>query len=343
MGCGTVADYGHVPAILETDGLRLHALYDPCAGAAERMRKKYGVGEAHTDLEAFFASGIEAVSITSPAPCHKDNVLAAARHRLPVLCEKPLAMDRAEAERMIAAMKAAGVSLYTAFDYRFSPVALKIRDLLASGAVGRTRVLRLIYNWNCHGKYALDEAGNRTIQKRREGRMLEGGPLFDCGAHQIDLAGFWLGSDVVRFSAHGAWVDEYEAPDHAWLHMDHADGVHTVVEMSYSYHHTSKNKRSEFVYEIIGTQGVIRYDRERKTFYLENEAGLQEFDFQGVKNFSGMYAEWAKALVSGRSELLASAEQGMRVIEIARAAVTAMIKDRPSTPASATPRGHGAV
>jgi len=38
----------------------------------------------------------------------------------------------------------------------------------------------------------------------------------------------------VRFSGHGAWVDDYEAPDHVWLHMDHASGAHTTVEVSYS-------------------------------------------------------------------------------------------------------------
>ena len=77
---------------------------------------------------------------------------------------------------------------------------------------------------------------------------------------------FWGSFDlaVTRFSGHGAWVDEYQAPDHMWLHMDHANGAHTMVEMSYSYHHTSKKALSEFVYELIGTEGVI-------------EVGVQEF------------------------------------------------------------------
>ena len=320
MGCGTVADYGHIPAILETPGLTLHALYDPNPDALLRMKNKHKIARAFSNLDDFFSSGIEAVSITSPAPCHHTNVIDAARMNLPVICEKPLATSAAEASEMIDAMKKSGCSLFNAFCYRFSPVALTIKSLVAEKAIGETRSLRLIYNWHLHGKYTRDSEGNLTRQKRRENRMLEGGPMLDCGTHQIDLAMFWMNSNIMRFSGHGAWVDDYDAPDHMWLHMDHACGAHTVVEISYSYHHTAKNKRSDFIYELIGTQGVIRYDRELRTFWMENETGRHDLPFHPEKSFSGMYREWARALETGTSELLTRAEDGMQVIEIARKA-----------------------
>jgi predicted dehydrogenase len=152
--------------------------------------------------------------------------------------------------------------------------------------------------------------------------------MVDCGTHQIDLALFWLDSPVVRFASHGAWVDEYEAPDHIWLHMDHANGAHTMVEMSYSYHHTSRNTRSEFVYELIGTEGVIRYDRSARRFTMENLSGSHEFEYHPEKSFAGMYAEWARALETGESDLLTSAQDGMRVVEIARQATDAAMEHR---------------
>lgn len=331
MGCGAVADYGHVPAILQTPGLLLHAIFDPNLKAVQSMQDRFKVLHAFTDSTAFFESGIEAVSITSPAPCHKANVLDAARHRLPVLCEKPLAMNSGEAGEMIEAMERAGVPLHAGFCYRFSPSSLKIRELVRSGAIGEVRSLRLIYNWNCHGKFVRDAAGNLSIQQRREGRMLEGGPVIDCGTHQIDLATFWLDSPVVHFAGHGAWVDDYEAPDHMWLHMDHANGAHTVVEISYSYHHTSANVHSEFVYELIGRDGVIRYDRATESLRMENRNGLQEFEFHPEKSFEGMYSEWATALQSGRSDLLTSAVDGTRVVEIATAATAEAIRNRRPT------------
>ena len=325
IGCGAVADYGHIPAIQDSEELELVSILDPCKETLACIREKYDIPQAFSKPDGFFASGLDAVSITSPAPCHKTNVLDAARHGLHVLCEKPLAMNGDEAKEMIVAVNEAGVTLYTAFCYRFSPVALKIRQLVRDRAVGDLRSLRLIYNWGMHGKYARAEDGKRYIQKRREGRMLEGGPMIDCGTHQIDLARFWTDSEVVDFSAHGAWVDEYEAPDHIWLHMDHANGTHTMVEISYSYHHTAKRPKSEFVYELIGTEGVIRYDRSAGTFLMENTSGTTEFEFHHEKSFPGLYAEWAKALDTGQSEILPSGEDGMKAVDIARNATEAVI------------------
>ena len=328
MGCGAVAGYGHLPAIAQTDGLTLHAIFDPNEESLRRAQDKYQIKNAFLNKNEFFECDLDAITITSPAPCHKQNVMNAAKHRLPVMCEKPLAMNAGEAIEMIAAMKAADVSLYTGFCYRFSPSALKIRDLVRNNAIGDIRSLRLVYNWDLHGKYVTDQDGNKTIQKRREGRMLEGGPMVDCGTHQIDLAHFWLNSEVDNFSAHGAWVDEYEAPDHVWLHMDHANGAHTMVEMSYSYHHTAKNPQKEFVYELIGSEGVIRYDAMAKSFIMENVNGHHDLGFHDVKSFDGMYAEWAKALQTGRSDLLTKAEDGMRVVDIARQATHQAIAKR---------------
>jgi len=328
IGCGMVAMYGHLPAIVNADGLEPFAVLDPNPDSLAAAQKQFNVPHAFTEPEAFFRSGIEAVSITSPAPVHLQNALDAARHGLPILCEKPLAMNPAEAAVMITAAKQAGVSLYTAFCYRFSPVSLKIRELVATKAIGDVRSLRLIYNWDCHGKYVTDDNGQRVIYARREGRMIEGGPMVDCGTHQIDLATFWLDSPVTKFTAHGAWLEAYEAPDHMWLHLDHASGAHTVVEISYSYCHTSKNRRSEFVYELIGTEGLIRYDRDRKTFEMENTTGRQVFEFYGEKGFTGMYEEWSRALTTGSSAFLPSAAAGQRVTEIARAATDQAIANR---------------
>jgi len=328
MGCGAVADYGHIPAILATEGLKLYAVFDPDPVRAGAMRDKFGAERAFTDAEAFFSSGIEAVSVTSPAPFHKANVLLAAAHKLPVLCEKPLAMDVVEARGMIAAMKAAGAPLHTAFCYRYSPSALKIRELVRAGAIGKVGALRLIYNWGLHGKYETLPDGARVLNRRREGRMAEGGPLVDCGTHQIDLANFWLGSPVKAFSGHGAWIDGYEAPEHIWLHMDHDCGAHTVVEVGYAYCHNTKNHCSEFIYELVGTDGIIRYHREAGQFFLENAAGKQDFEYHHEKSFAGMYQEWSRFLNTGVGELLVDGEQGLRVVEIAREVTDRLIKRR---------------
>ena len=127
MGCGVVADYGHIPAILDTEGLDLVALYDPNPERLSFVAAKFGNLPAFTDVEAFFSAGLDAVLVCSPAGAHLTNVLDAARHGVNVLCEKPLALNDEEAEQAILAMERAGKMLFTGFVYRFSPVALQNR------------------------------------------------------------------------------------------------------------------------------------------------------------------------------------------------------------------------
>src|SRR5690606_207342 len=134
--------------------------------------------------------------------------------------------------------------------------------LIDQGAIGVLRSLRLIYIWNNHGRFQMDESGERVLNARREGRFDEGGVMVDCGVHQIDLARWWTGSEVLRQRSSGAWVEDHPVPDHQYLHLDHESGAHTFVEISYSYCATAKEPIHHFAYHLIGTEGVIRYERE---------------------------------------------------------------------------------
>lgn len=129
-------------------------------------------------------------------------------------------------------------------------------------------------------------------------------------------------------AGHGAWADTYEAPDHVWVHLDHANGAHTMVEISYSYYHTAQKRRHEFVYELIGARGVIRYDRNAESFTLDNDEGSQRFTFHHEKDFAGMYAEWAAVLHGAPSGTLPTAAEGQRVIEIAHEATAQAKRER---------------
>lgn len=321
MGCGIVATFRHIPAIMQTEGLELGAVFDPNPAKLVKIQQKfnYPAEKCFTDVDAFMQSGIDIASITSPAPYHVENCLAAAKYGKHVICEKPLALTEEEAQVMVDAMEKAGLHLFVGLVCRFSPVAKKIREIIDAGTIGSIRSLRLIFNWNCHGKYRNDDdTGEYGINRRREGRMFEGGPMVDCGTHQIDLARWWLNSEVVNFSGFGAWVEDYDAPDHTWLHMDHANGAHTMIEISFSYCHTASEPRSEFVYELIGTAGVIRYDRSEQSLVVHGKEQKLEFPHDNDLGFNGMYAELVPALRTGKSILLATAQDGLIATRISR-------------------------
>jgi len=329
IGCGNVAYWAHAPAIKQISDFNLKAVYDPDLSQAQKIGQDFGVEHIFDDIDDFYACGLDAVAIASSAPAHKQNVLDAARYGKPALCEKPLALTNTDAEIMIEAMHAAEVPLYTAFCYRFSPSAMRIRELVRNHTIGEVRVLRLIYNWHLHGRYEMDDEGRMILNQMRVGRMLEGGPMIDCGTHQIDLAQWWLDSEVVRYTASGAWVEDYEAPDHIFLHMDHAGGQHTMVEISFSYGAHVKDPSPLFAYELIGTDGMIRYDRSFRSFEIRTPHATWHEEFHDEKNFTAMYAAFAHGLKTGNYGELATAEEGRIVAEIAARATDHVIANRP--------------
>lgn len=334
MGCGTVAGYGHLPAIRETAGLVLHALYDPSEKQVRAAGEKFGVPRERcfVDQGSFLNAGLRAVTVTSPAPHHCANVLAAAERKLHVLCEKPLAESDEDMIRMIDAMKRADRQLVVGYIYRFSPMALKVREIIRNGEIGQLRSIRLIYLWDCHGKYAREgnrsaipsptpDAMGRHLNLRRDRFMQEGGPMIDCGVHEIDLAPFWAGAPIEKFSSHGTRIDDvYPTPDHICIHATHANGVHSMMEASFSYTHTAKHPQVHYRFEAIGTDGVVCFNYDKREFFLANSTGTTHFEFTSEKSFGGMYAQFRQLIDTGDRGTFATGEDALIASKIARLA-----------------------
>ncbi|RYG27798.1 Gfo/Idh/MocA family oxidoreductase, partial [bacterium] len=298
---------------------------------AEDFARRHAVPAWFTDQEAFFAHGLDAVVVCSPAPFHKDNVLAAAAHGVNVLCEKPIAMDEEEADEMIAAMKASGKGFAIAFVYRYAQIATQIRDWVRQGLIGEVRSLRLIYCWHLHGRYRPLGDGKWAENEVWQGRMLEGGPMVDCGVHQIDLARWWTGKEIVRGEAAAAWVaDGYEAPDHLYAHLDHEGGCHTMVEMSFSYGHTVQEPAPLFSYDVIGTGGVIRYDRSGWMLTVRDGESVRIGPASAEKGFVEMHRAFAATLASGDWKEMPSPADGRIATDWARNLTELAIRNRPS-------------
>lgn len=328
IGCGMIAERGHLPALKQVDGLQLYALYDTSFDRAKDLQRRFDVPHAYSTKEDFYESDVDALVVCTPAPAHHNNVMEAAKYGKHVLCEKPLGMNEKEMAEMGEVMREADLQLFTGLNYRFSQSAKDIRRLVQEEGIGEVRLLRLIYNWHLHGKWKQSENGERKDSPLRVGRMKEGGPMVDCGVHQIDLARWWLQSEVEWQRGIGVWIDDYQAPDHMYLHMGHSCGTHTMVEMSFSYNATSMDPRTNFLYELIGTDGVIRYSREEHSLELRNSHGTEHLPWHPEKSFVGLHAEFAKALESGRPEDMPTARDGLMASRIAQAATEQAIRNR---------------
>jgi predicted dehydrogenase len=160
------------------------------AGTAARIAQELDIPRAHDSYEALLADpDLDAVYIPLPNHLHLDWTLAAVRAGKHVLCEKPLALSVADAERMVAAADAAGLHLMEAFMYRLHPSWLAVRQLIASGRIGR---LQTVQSWF---SYYNDDA--RNIRNIRDAG---GGALLDIGCYSINLSRMLFGAEPERVS-----------------------------------------------------------------------------------------------------------------------------------------------
>src|SRR5688572_25893548 len=135
IGCGLIAA-NHVKALRGMGGVEVDAVADIDAERAQAFARRHGIAEAFTDLERMFAVGLDAVTVCTPHDAHAEGVLAAARHGVHVLCEKPIALSLDDAGRMVEATAQAGVLFGVLFQRRFWPAAQRIRRAIDDGRLG---------------------------------------------------------------------------------------------------------------------------------------------------------------------------------------------------------------
>jgi len=145
IGSGRMGSFHGQTLAQRIPGTRLVAVADPAPDAAERLAAALGADRAYADpAEAFADPAVEAVVIAAPARFHADLVVAAAGAGKAVFCEKPMALTLADADRAIAATRAAGVVLQVGFNRRFAPDWAAARALLEDGRLGTPRLLRSV-------------------------------------------------------------------------------------------------------------------------------------------------------------------------------------------------------
>ncbi len=202
-----------------------------------------------TSLDELLAR-VDLVDVCTPTDAHAEIVLAAAAAGRHVLCEKPLSLDPADGERMIAACAAAGVRLFVGHVLRYYPEYVAAKAVVDRGDIGTPAVLRLR---RCAFR-PRKPAGHWLFDPARSGGM-----AFDLLIHDIDYAR-WVAGDVRRVHAWSAGLERPDrALDHAFLTLTHGSGAITHITGSWAY--GAPTFRTAL--EIAGAHGLISYDSER--------------------------------------------------------------------------------
>ena len=245
-GCGWVARDHALPGLLAA-GADVVALHDRSSDAMARMP----VDAARcADLDDFLATpGLDAVYVATPNAAHRPLVEAAAAAGKAVLCEKPLAADVADAEAIVKACDAAGVLLGTAYDQRWHPAHVRLRELLPE--LGTVTAVRIVYCCWLPADWSPD--GLAHDNWRADPAVAGGGAAIDLAPHGLDLVGTLLGEDVDDLHALvQRRVQDYVVDDGALLHGRTPGGVLVDLHVAYNTPDALPRRRLE----VVGTRGM---------------------------------------------------------------------------------------
>lgn len=192
IGCGAVTEVKSGPAFNKVPHSALAAVMRRNAGAAADYALRHGVPAWYTDAAQLIADdGVNAVYIATPPDSHLSYTKMALAAGKPVYVEKPMVLNRAEAEQM-ANLAAANADRITVAHYRrWWPLFVQVKQLIDEGAIGRVRQAHLVCTRKLPDAAELQKPG---VQWRLNPQVSGGGLFHDLAPHQLDLLLYWFGN-----------------------------------------------------------------------------------------------------------------------------------------------------
>jgi len=173
--------------LLEAEGAEIVAVGSRDRRRAAAFAGEFGVRNAYGSYEEMLADpAVDAVYIGTPHAFHHDQTLLCLRAGKHVLCEKALALNADQAARMIAAARETGLVLMEAMWTRFLPAMVRVRELVATGAIGEVRSVTADFGFR-----AKFDPASRLFDP-----ALGGGALLDIGIYPLNLAFMICGEPV---------------------------------------------------------------------------------------------------------------------------------------------------
>jgi 1,5-anhydro-D-fructose reductase (1,5-anhydro-D-mannitol-forming) len=240
VGIGDISTRRVIPAIQAVPGSSLYGLVTRDAAKATPYKAR-----VWTSLdEALADSAVDAVYVSTPVFLHAPQTIQSLRAGKHVLCEKPMAMNEAEARSMVRTAEECGRLLGVAYYRRAYPKVQRAKQLLKAGAIGTPVLAEL----TCH-EWRADDASFRgwLLDPAKAG----GGPLYDIASHRIDVSNFLFGQPVRAVGSLSNVVHHYPIEDNATVMIDYPGGVRGIVDVRWH----SKAKRDEC--RIRGTEGEM--------------------------------------------------------------------------------------
>lgn len=275
---------------------------------AEEVARQLEIPTAYGSYEELLADPeVDAIYNPLPNNLHAEWTIKAAEAGKPVLCEKPLALNVAEAEGMIEACRRLGVPLMEAFMYRLHPQHHLVRSLIDQGLIGEILLVRSSFT------FMLEPFPEHNVRLRPD---LGGGALMDVGCYAVNAARMLFGSEPLGGSALWDFREEFGVEVSLAGVLDFGSGRFASFDCGFR----APGRGS---YTVVGSRGQIEVpdafvpQPEEVVVRVSVPAGTEEHRVPGVDQYQLEAEEFADALLSGRPPAIAADDAlgTLRVIE----------------------------
>ena len=241
LGCAAIAKVRTIPGLLQAENASLYAVASRGKEKAEAFKKMYGAEKAYDRYEALLADeNVEAVYIPLPNSMHFEWVEKAAKAGKHILCEKPLALDAKEAEKMYEICEEHGVLLMEAFAFRHAPLVQKVKKVIDEGKIGKVKYIE------SHLTDVLTDMSNIRMNQK-----LGGGSFYDMACYNISTISYLMDlKKPVKVKALAEMDPERGVDVSNTTLLMYEDGTQAA---SYS----SLNSYSRGYYAVVGEKGRI--------------------------------------------------------------------------------------
>jgi predicted dehydrogenase len=292
LGCARITRRGLIPGIRASTTGTLAALASRDGATARAWAGEFAVPKAYGSYEEVVADPeIDAIYIPLPNELHRTWTERAADAGKHVLCEKPLALDAAEARAMVEHCRRRGVVLREAFMWRHQPRTAEILRRVAGGAIGQLRLIRSSFS------FPIDMSDWRLDASRG------GGALWDVGTYGVSTARLFAGAELESVAA-----SAHFGPSGVDLSLVAAlkfpGEILAAIDCSFE-------QPFRCSYELVGTGGRIEVPDaylppERPTARYTPLGGFEsgepeEWAFAGANQYAGMVDAFAEAVATGGS------------------------------------------
>ena len=248
----------------------------------------------------------DAAVICTPPATHVQVAVDLVEQGIPVLCEKPLAIDLASARKLYNAAANDGVPLTMAAKFRYVDDAIHAKSIVDSGDLGELVLFDNIFA--SHVPMADRWNTDRAVSG--------GGVLIDNGTHSVDIARYFLGSITEVMAVAPRRVQNVPVEDTAQMFIRSADGVCGTIDLSWSI-----DMQADRYVSIYGSKGTINVGWHESKYRLASSGEWTKFGsgYDKIRAMRAQVANFCEAL-RGREELLITAEDALASVAVIEAA-----------------------